>query len=141
MAKHVPTDFYVTCATVIPVLFLAIVVQGGTYESMLKAALDGAHKQPQRSRDGAAAVLLPTVAYLTSAAALGGEAIALFVLYRGAEPQAARTLVLITTLILLAVTGAGPAWRWWRVQGEVSTIQARDETSQRDDHAPATPDD
>jgi hypothetical protein len=32
-----PSDFYVTTATVIPVLFLALVVQGRTYEEMAKA--------------------------------------------------------------------------------------------------------
>jgi hypothetical protein len=32
------SEFYVTCATVIPVLFLAAAVQGGVYASLLQAA-------------------------------------------------------------------------------------------------------
>ena len=37
--KHFPSDFYVTCATVIPVLFLAYAVQGRVYGSLLRASL------------------------------------------------------------------------------------------------------
>jgi hypothetical protein len=59
VTKHFNADFYITCATVIPVLYLALAVQGGTYEAMLKAALAGQRRKPKRSRDHAAAVLLP----------------------------------------------------------------------------------
>jgi hypothetical protein len=37
MAKTFDVDFYVTCATVIPVLFLAVAVQGSAYASLLRA--------------------------------------------------------------------------------------------------------
>ena len=38
--KKFPVDFYVTVATVIPVLFLAIAVQGKTYQNMLDSSLE-----------------------------------------------------------------------------------------------------
>jgi hypothetical protein len=37
MAKNPDTDFYVTCATVIPVLFLALALQGRPYDSLIRA--------------------------------------------------------------------------------------------------------
>lgn len=120
MAKSFPTDFYVTCATVIPVLFLALVVQGGTYEAMLNTALHAARTLPRRNRDYAVAEIFPTVAYLTFIAGLGGEALALLALYRGSDDRATRNIVLITTLILLADATAAPAWKWWQAQQAVS---------------------
>ena len=35
VANNFPSDFYVTCASVIPVLFLALAVQGRVYEWVL----------------------------------------------------------------------------------------------------------
>jgi hypothetical protein len=119
VAKSFPSDFYVTCATVIPVLFVALIVQGGTYEAMLRTALDAAQTLPRRNRDIAAAHVLPVVAYLTFAAGLLGEALALVVLYRGADTHAIRISVLITTLILLVMVTAVPGWKWWRAQQAV----------------------
>jgi hypothetical protein len=37
MTENFNADFYVTCATVIPVLFLALAVQGRTYEVVVQA--------------------------------------------------------------------------------------------------------
>ncbi len=39
MTKHFPSDFYVTCATAIPVLFVAIAVQRGPYRLLLQASM------------------------------------------------------------------------------------------------------
>lgn len=39
VAKNFNADFYVTCATVIPVLFIAVTVQGQAYEAVLREAL------------------------------------------------------------------------------------------------------
>lgn len=125
VAKSFPADFYVTCATVIPVLFLAVAVQGGTYEAMLQTALRAARTLPRRNRDYAAAEVLPVVAYLTFVAAVGGEVIALVVLYRGSEAQATRLIVLITTLVLLAVATAAPGWKWWQAQRAINRQRVR----------------
>jgi hypothetical protein len=119
VAKSFPSDFYVTCATVIPVLFVALIVQGGAYEAMLRTALDAAQTLPRRNRDIFAAHALPVAAYLTFVAGLIGEALALFFLYRGADTHAMRIIVLIMTLILLVVVTAVPGWKWWRAQQAV----------------------
>jgi hypothetical protein len=125
MGKNFPTDFYVTCATVIPVLFLALVVQGGTYEAMLRTARRAAQTLPRRNRDYAAAELLPATAYLTFIAGVGGETLALFVLYRGSGDLATQEIVLITTLILLVVAVAVPGWKWWQVPQAVNNQHLR----------------
>jgi hypothetical protein len=40
--KSFNSDFYVVCATVIPVLFLALAVQGDSYQALLDASLKAA---------------------------------------------------------------------------------------------------
>jgi hypothetical protein len=120
--QHFDADFYVTCATVIPVLFLALAVQGGTYEDMLRTAVDAAHRQPGRGRDGAAAALLPAIAYLTLVAGALGEAFALWALFSGEDTTAGRATVMVMTLFLLVVIAAGPAWRFFRVQRSVEQL-------------------
>lgn len=125
VANNFPSDFYVTCATVIPVLFLAIVVQGGTYESMLRSAKAAAQKLPRRQRDYAAAELLPAAAYLALIAGLIGEIGALIVLYNGSDTRTDRTVVLVATLFLLVIVAAGPAWKWFQVQDAINRQRLR----------------
>jgi hypothetical protein len=122
VGKHFNADFFVTCATVIPVLFLALVVQGGTYESMLRSAVEAANREPGRGRDGAVSQLLPAVAYLTLMAGVIGEAGALWALFNGRDTKTDRAVVLVTTLFLLTIAAAGPAWRFFRVQDTVSQL-------------------
>lgn len=119
MAKTFPADFYVTCATVIPVLFLALVVQGGTYESMLRTALEAAHRQPMRSRDGAVATLLPLIPYFALMSGVLGEAAALSALFSGSDTKTGRTAVLVMTLTLVIAAAAAPTWRWFKVDDEI----------------------
>ena len=45
-AKHFPSDFYVTCVTVMPVLFLAVAAQQKAYEFVLRVTLMAV--QPRR---------------------------------------------------------------------------------------------
>jgi hypothetical protein len=120
--KHFNADFYVTCATVIPVLFLALVVQGGTYENMLRTAMEAAHRHPGRGRDGAASAFLPAVAYLTLVAGVLGEAFALGALFSRWDTTASRATVMVMTLLLLVVIAAGPAWKFFGVQRSVEQL-------------------
>jgi hypothetical protein len=120
--KHFNADFYVTCATVIPVLFLALVVQGGTYENMLRTAMEAAHRHPGRGRDGAASAFLPAVAYLTLVAGVLGEAFALGALFSRWDTTASRATVMVMTLFLLVVIAAGPAWKFFGVQRSVEQL-------------------
>jgi hypothetical protein len=47
VAKSFPSDFYVTCATAIPVLFLVFAVRGNTYGEMLTVARKAAVTLPR----------------------------------------------------------------------------------------------
>jgi hypothetical protein len=113
--KSFPSEFYVTCATVIPVLYLALVVQSNAYETMLRNAVRAARTQARR------AALRPLVfAYFAVAAGLVGEALALVVLCIGSDTEIIRVDVLINTLGMVAVAGAGPTVRWLRSVREVT---------------------
>jgi hypothetical protein len=129
--KGFPSDFYITCATVLPILYLALVVQGPTYEDMLKRAMEAAHTQRRR------AALRPlTNAYLAVSAGLVGEAVAIVVLFIGSDMEIIRLGVLITTLSMLFATGAGPTFRWLgamrKVTRELRSIRRPDLSE--DDH-------
>jgi hypothetical protein len=106
-------DFYVTCATVIPVLFLAVAVQGRAYESMLRSA----QRRPQTGKFGR--LSLPyTLAGSVLIAAAGGEYLALLVLYQGSDWTGAREVVFACTLILVTAVGAGPVVLWLKAKPE-----------------------
>jgi hypothetical protein len=130
VADKFPSDFYVTCATVIPVLFLAIAVQGRTWESILHnyrtadqvASEDFARKwRDARStwerakvvfvRRGSAnfksSNLTLAIVYIIAAGTFG-EFMALLTLYRGSEVRSGRFIVFVATLILVAAVAAGP---------------------------------
>jgi hypothetical protein len=140
MAKHFSPDFYVTCATVIPVLFLALAVQGRTYESVLRS-LEQANTPPESAIVATISVagvwkLIKAVPHKSwlwrSALALFrnagqwlllflivlaggyGEGMALFVLYRGSETADERRSVFIATLGVLAVVVAIPSLAFLR---------------------------
>jgi hypothetical protein len=116
--------FYTTVATVIPVLFLAIAVQGRTYEELLKAGSD-AYQRGLLSRWRAASTgrqapgptLSPyaviAIAILILAVAVAGEIVALISLYlqRPAGPPQA---VLTAAVILTIAAAAAPALRLFR---------------------------
>ena len=87
MPKTFDADFYVVCATVIPVLFLAIAVQGDAYKTLLNAAL---RARITKSDDGWVYWLKAQIRgrmlqyfgwYIWCAGALG-EGLALWVLYK-----------------------------------------------------------
>ena len=125
MAKD-PSDFYVTCASVIPVLFLAVAVQGRTYESVVQALVkvQAEIKKKAKASGGsiwaltvpsykANAVLVTALAILVAGGV--GEFLALEVLYTGSERPGQRVWVLVLTLLLLAVVVVGPAVSLLRV--------------------------
>jgi pimeloyl-ACP methyl ester carboxylesterase len=105
-------DFYVTCATVIPVLFLAVAVQGTSYQDLLdmlvKVAMAPQNAPPIRKFWAyMAAGLTALVGYLVVGLGVGGEIAALYALYRGHE-DGEREIVLVATLMLVAAAAAGP---------------------------------
>jgi hypothetical protein len=137
MAGKFPSDFYVTCATVIPVLFLAVAVQGRTFESIMRAyrtanqafaedmnrRLRYAQSKGYSRREWAKQVrkhrwssakfksdFSIVTAFFIVGAGVVGEFIALLALYRGSEVTYGRLLALLATLILVAAVAAGPIW-------------------------------
>jgi len=123
-------DFYTVASTVIPVLFLAIAVQGTMYEELLKAparTLLGmtdelmSYARRPSLRTGrpliAAAILNAPIMILAIAIVIfgaAGEAQALLALY-WKRPVGVPLLVLIATLFLAAAAVAGPFARLVRL--------------------------
>jgi len=104
MTEKFNADFYVTCATVIPVLFLAAAVQGQAFAFLLQRARRGTARQRQWItlrffRFRIAAIVI---------AGIAGEPIALWALYRESERPWQRPTVLVATLILLLAVAAAP---------------------------------
>jgi hypothetical protein len=95
------SSFYTTAATVIPVLFLAIAVQGRMYDDLLKAYVNAGGRL---IRPTAAALLAVLILFF----GITGESQALFILYR----QSATSLpdvALPTAIGLTVLAGASPA--------------------------------
>ena len=143
-----PSDFYVTCASVIPVLFLAVAVQGRTYESIVQAlvkAQEEIKKKAEASGGSVWAITVPSykanavlVAALAILVAGGvGEFLALEVLYTGSERPAQRIWVFVLTLLLLAVVIAGPAVALLRVARTKLTIELTEKGEDSDGRSDA----
>jgi hypothetical protein len=143
------STFYATVATVIPVLFLAIALQGGTYQTLLAAyaANVRAYRQTMRAARAAGQLTLrkalasvPSThlpgyaAAATVLAGLYGEGVALDALYSQQAPPAAGLGVLIATLYLVAIAASGPIGQYQRM---VSQDRARREQEARVTHHPA----
>ena len=118
MAKSFDPNFYIVCATVIPVLFLAVAVQGGAYKSVLTAAMTAARTKPsdgwkRQLRALALSRTLQLAGYAIWCAGALGELLALMVLYQGHEEGGTRITVFLATAFLAFVASAGPLIRKW----------------------------
>jgi hypothetical protein len=146
--------FYSTIATIIPVLFLAIAVQGTAYGILVKTVAYGIRlyrrAMPVTSTvirmsplTGAwvlavvvigawlALGVLVLVSVLTLISGLAGEIIAVIALYRQHAIAGSGAFVLGATIFLVVMTAAGPAWALGR-----SLVQAV--RQQLDDAKPGT---
>ncbi len=125
------SDFYVTAATVIPVLYLALGVQG----SLLAGVIAGLNKylramsqlRPNSIRRQVGLVIRLVGAYVLMIAAglivgagVAGEIAALLTLYHQSGTPVTGRLVLYSLIALLAFTAASPGWAlvvaWPRLQ-------------------------
>lgn len=113
MPKTFEPDFYVVCATVIPVLFLAVAVQGNAYKSLLDNSLKAritkvddswVHKLKARLRGW----MLRQLGYYIWCAGALGETLALWVLYKDQEQGSDRQIVLWATIFLVFAVAMGP---------------------------------
>jgi hypothetical protein len=103
VADNFNADFYITCATVIPVLFIAVTLQGQVYEAVLREAL-----KTRQMGAVAESRLLQQVAYFIWAPGAIGEVFAVLALYYGHNVGGSRLYVLLATLILVVAVAARP---------------------------------
>ena len=108
--------FYATAATVIPVLFLAIAIQGRAYQDLLRAAQKFDRTMRAATPSGgspsvelaAISRLLWALALLIPIAGCDGEGTAITALYQGHGTVGIRLMVLIGTLYLVFAVAIGP---------------------------------
>jgi len=107
--------FFATAATIIPVLFLAIAVQGRAFEDLIKAMdvlvrhtedsvpwyARGAHKTAHVALSIAAAGILVY--------GVGSEIVAIYTLYQQKDEHGAGQAVLDGVIVMIIATAAGPA--------------------------------
>lgn len=138
--KTFDSDFYVVCATVIPVLFLAVAVQGSAYRAVLDAALkvritnagDGwRRKLIARVR----ARILQHIGYAIWCAGALGELTALMVLYQGHEQNGTRGVVFLCTALLVFTVAMGPLDSFIETRKKLDKWQDSQPEVQRSDNA------
>lgn len=112
--------YYATIATVIPVLFLAIAVQGGTYGKILQSATRAirGYKRERYLVYLAAAVvslLLAAIAFLIVIAGGYGEVQAIHALYQQHDDRGVREQVYLAAIFLIIAAAGGPLLIYTRV--------------------------
>jgi hypothetical protein len=147
--------FYATAATVIPVLFLALAVQGRGYENLMKTfnAMDQRSNRDiprgQTAAAAAVAVALVAIAPVILVLAVLSEILAVYALYQQQAVSTTSQTVLIGVIVLVIATAASPALALIRafltpvledtpVLDNQAPPQYRAGTS-RDDNAPPEP--
>jgi hypothetical protein len=127
VANRFDPDFYITCATVIPVLFLAVAV-GSSYKTLLRTAVAAARARrgvqgwKRQLRPYLVSRILLLTAYAIWVAGAVGEFFALQVLYQGHEQTGDRTIVFAGTIVLVAAASAGPLGAYLDVRGELRKL-------------------
>jgi hypothetical protein len=104
--------FYATGATVIPVLFLALAVQGRGFGELLRAATTAREEAAANKRRDPVLLFPPRVllaaAWVIMAAGVVGEGVAMWDLYFGSASGLDGITVLAATLVLLLAVVTGP---------------------------------
>jgi hypothetical protein len=135
MTKNFPSDFYVACATIIPVLYLALVIQGGTYEILMKKAENSASEKKLRHKDAALGEAILGIIWIILVVSFFGEVAALVVLKNGSANPDDGTLVLGATIALLAMLFLLPVVRYFQVDSKVrSELSASTKGEEQDQH-------
>ena len=114
--------FYATAATVIPVLFIAIAVQGSLAEALLPPAADlraESGKAPSRRLSLISFRFRVTVAILIGFAGSAAEISAFLVLSSGTDNTAVRIYVLTATILLVVAAAASPANKFLTAAADV----------------------
>jgi hypothetical protein len=113
-------NFYIAAATVIPVLFLAIAVQGRSYENLMKAFSDAFRRwmvpgKWVRSLPAAVIALAASVAASAMLYSAVAEILAIYALYQQQARSATAQTVLLAVTFMVIMTAAAPALAFYRV--------------------------
>jgi hypothetical protein len=103
-------DFYIAVVTVIPVLYIALAVQGHSQDILMRAAKRGLRST--RTTDQLTGAFLEVLAGMIVMLGAGAEAIALTALYVGHNIAYSAPLIFWTVIFLVAAVAAGPVIRW-----------------------------
>jgi hypothetical protein len=113
------SNFYLTTAAVIPVLYIALIVQANTMRDMLVRLNNAMHAKITSEPSGPIALVL-IILGLTAAFAIWltsvgivifgivGEIASILSLYNQSDSGTIRLLVLVSTILLLVITTIGP---------------------------------
>ena len=107
------SNFYITAATAIPTLFVALAVQGNGYENLLKASAR-LSQRGEGNRHGWAIAIAGSSALIGIAIAILffailGEILAVYALYQQQAESGTEVYVLVGTVAFVLATAAGPA--------------------------------
>ena|SRR5258708_37245863 len=104
-------DFYITAATVIPIFYLALTLQGQTYQEILTRLKDSSHLESLTATLTSFVMLM--AGFLIVFYGILGELLAIIALYERKPPSVSGggTNVLISMIGLLAAVTIGPALR------------------------------
>jgi hypothetical protein len=107
-------DFYVAAATVIPILYLALTLQGQTFER-IASSHQRLHDIPKKERDWRWSILdaiLIAAGWIIPACGIIGEILALLGLLQRPPSNGTASTIMIFLIILLVAVGAGPLLRF-----------------------------
>jgi hypothetical protein len=113
------SNFYLTTAAVIPVLYVALIVQANAARDMLLRLDHAMHEKIKRESQGSIVLVLmilglaaACIIWLASVAivifGIVGETASILSLYNQSDSETIRLLVLVSTILLLIVTTIGP---------------------------------
>jgi hypothetical protein len=109
-------NFYIVAATIIPVLFLALVVQTPAYLDLLRAAASIVGEDPGRAEPPLVVPrLLTTAAWVIVISGFYGEYTAVFALYQEHSGRHDNLYVFIATIILLTAVVLAPINAYMRI--------------------------
>ncbi len=129
-------DFYVVAATVIPLLYITLTLQGTTYESFLKRmkAYDDRGSPwvswPSFISRWSRWSLFYWLSFLMWYAGIGGEFMAIFALYTRSSGAIFQVITLFSTWLLILTIGIGPFQRFIAANRNRAHEISRDEEKQ-----------